>query len=223
MAAFAYDSLHIDALSILAVNLDYGTGLTRVFTNEFERKGGQILATEYYDRGATDFRSSLSKLIQLHPQAIYLPGYYSEIGLAIRQAKELGYQGKLLSCVGFDDPKVLEIGGTAVEGVIFSRPLYDPNSSDSLVKDFVESFRKAYGTSPGIYAAHAFDAARLTIAALDGANARTADSIVAVFKATKDFPGVTGPISFDQHGDVTKPTQFMIVRNSEFVPYGRIR
>jgi branched-chain amino acid transport system substrate-binding protein len=200
------------------VNLDYGIGLTKVFEKVFESLGGRILAIEYYDQGATDFRTQLSKIKSLNPEAIYLPGYYTEIGLILRQAKEMGLKTKFLSCVGFDNPKVLEIAGNAAEGVIFARPYYDPESNDPIVKTFVKRFRQKFGTDPGIYAAHSYDALKIIATAIKKGG-YSADGIKRALYSTKNFPGVTGNTSFDKNGDVEKPIQIMEVYNGKFTKY----
>jgi branched-chain amino acid transport system substrate-binding protein len=218
MAKFARTKLGLSRIAILAVNLDYGTGITDVFKKTFESEGGTITLVEFYDQGATDFRTQWTKIVATNPEAIYLPGYFSEIGLALRQARELGVRSKFLSSVGFDNPKVLEIAGNSAEGVIFARPYYDPASDDLLVKGFVANYTKKYGSQPGVFAAHAFDAMRILFQAI-GKGAATADEIKANLHRIKDFPGVTGLTSLDENGDVNKPIQIMNVRDGKFVRY----
>jgi branched-chain amino acid transport system substrate-binding protein len=218
MAKFAYNKLTLRKVGILSVNLDYGTGLTKVFKKEFESLGGNVLTIEYYDQGATDFRTQLSKIKSLNPDGLYLPGYYAEIGLVLRQAKELGIKTQFLSCVGFDNPKSLEIAGNAAEGVVFARPYYDPESQDPQIKSFVERFTKKYGIAPGVYAAHAYDAMKIVAEAINKGG-YTADGIRTALHSIKDFPGVTGTTTFDMNGDVVKPIQIMSVQNGKFVAH----
>lgn len=220
MARFAYNTLRLRTFAILSVNLDYGVGLTKVFEKVFKSLGDQILTIEYYEQGATDFRTQLNKIKPLKLEAIYLPGYYAEIGLILRQAKEIGLKTKFLSCVGFDNPKVLEIAGNAAEGVIFARPYYNPESEDPIVKSFVERFTKKYGVAPGIYAAHAYDALKIVVQAIKEGG-YTAEGIKKALYSIKNFLGVTGNTSFDENGDVVKPIQILKVENGKFVRYVR--
>ena len=215
MAEYARKNLGLARVAILAVNLDYGIGLTDVFKKTFEAVGGTITTVESYDQGATDFRTQLTKIAATKPDGVYLPGYYAEIGLALRQARELGISARFLSSVGFDNPKVLQIAGNAAEEVIFARPYYDPQSSDPLVKTFVANFTKKYGMAPGVYAAHAYDALGIMYKAIELAGAM-ADDIKAGLHQINNFPGVTGSTTFDQNGDVIKPIQIMKVENGEF-------
>ena len=120
-----------------------------------------------------------------------------------------------MSCVGFDNPKVLEIAGSAAEGVIFARPYYNPKSDNPIIKTFVQRYTEKYGSAPGIYAAHAYDALRIIAKAIkDGGY--SADGIRQALYSIKNFPGVTGETSFDEYGDVVKPIQIMEVRGGKF-------
>jgi branched-chain amino acid transport system substrate-binding protein len=158
----------------------------------------------------------LAKVKASKPDGVYLPGYYAEIGPLLRQAKELGLKVQFISCVGFDNPKVLELAGNAAEEVVFARPYYNPGGQDPKVKGFVERFKAKYGIEPGVYAAHAYDAASILLQIVRS-GARTADAIKGALYATKDFPGVTGSTSFDSNGDVIKPIQIMTVEKGAFV------
>src|SRR5208337_1842791 len=185
MAKFAWQKLKLQKIAILSVNLDYGTGLTQVFTRVFKSLGGQIIDVEYYNQGATDFRAQLTKIKSENPEAVYLPGYYTEIGLILRQAKELGIRTQFLSCVGFDNPEVLKIGANAANGVIFARPSYNPDSNDPRIKSFVGDFVKKYVKRPGIYAATAYDALN-TVAEAVGKGGTSVDGIRAALLSIKD-------------------------------------
>ncbi len=217
MAKYAYNVLNLRSIAILSVNLDYGQGLTKVFKKEFESLGGKVLTIENYDQGATDFRTQLSKIKSLNPDGLYLPGYYAEIGLVLRQAKEMGIKTQFLSSVGFDNPKALEIAGDAAEGVVFARPYYDTESQDPQVKSFVERFTKKYGIAPGIFAAHSYDALKIVVDTINKGG-YSADGIKTALHSTKNFQGVTGTTSFDENGDVIKPIQIMEVKDGKFKP-----
>lgn len=218
MAEFSFNELNLRSIAIISVNLDYGVGLTKVFKEVFSSNGGKIISTEYYSQGAVDFRTQLNKLESLEFDAIYLPGYYSEIGLLLRQAKELGIKAKFLSCVGFDNPKVIEIAGEAAEGVIFARPFYNPESNDPIVKNFVKNFKNKFKKDPGIYAAHAYDALKILNLAIKKGGNSPKDIIKALY-LIKDYLGVTGITSFDKNGDVIKQIQLMVIKNGRFIQF----
>lgn len=218
IAKFTYQVLGLRKIAIFTVNLDYGLGLTKVFKDDFTKLGGGILLEEKYEQGNTDFRTQLAKIKAKKPEAIYLPGYYTEIGLILKQAKELGIKARFLSCVGFDNPKSLEIAGNAAEGVIFARPAYDPESQDPNVTNFVKDFKAKFGVVPGTYAVHAYDALKIVVEAIKKGG-YSADRIKTALYSIKDFTGVIGNTSFDENGDVVKPIQIMEIQNGQFRKY----
>lgn len=218
MAEFVYHTLGHHRIAILGQNLDYALGITREFKKEYQANGGEIIAEEYYSPGTTDFRTILTKLKTQGAEVVYLPGMYAEIAVILRQQKELGYRPVNVSCVGFDNVEVLKLAGDATEGVLFARPAYDAESDEPLTKGFVDAFRTKYGTDPGVYAAHAYDAARIILSVIQGGNTTPEDIKKALYEV-EAFPGVTGSTTFDEYGDVAKPIQFMMVKNGKFSKY----
>jgi len=218
MAGFVHDTLKYRKVGVAYINNDYGLGLKTEFETAFKAKGGEIVASEAFDQGATDFRSLLLKIKAAAPDAIYLPGYPPEMGRLLRQAKELGINKQFLSVVIFEDPRVLELAGGAAEGVIYSCQIFDPTSGEANVRKFVTAYKTKYGSDPDIYAGLSYDA--MNIAALAIKNGGTTGGGIrdALYKI-RDFPGVTGVTTFDQNGDVTKPIGLKMVRNGKFEWY----
>lgn len=218
MAQFVYERLKQDKIAVLGQSLDYAIGITKEFKRKYQSLGGSIVAEEYYPPGTTDFRTVLLKYKSAGITAIYLPGMYAEISIILRQENELGFRPINISCVGFDNREVLKLAGDSAEGVIFARPAFDANSSIPLVRDFVKNFQSKYGIEPGVYAAHAYDAARIVFSALERGGS-SVESIKTALHETRDFDGVTGKTTIDKNGDVVKPIQFMEVSNHDFVLY----
>ena len=217
MAQFAFDKLGLKKVAILYVNTEYGQGIDNVFKKEFEKRGGQILISESYELGASDFRTQLTKMKQLEPDAIYLPGYYKELAGILRQARELGVKSVFLSVNSFYDPKLLEIAGNSAEGAIFTYPTYDAKSEEPLTKKFVEVFKAKYKKEPDAFAVQGYDAMK-TVADAIQAGGDSSESIRDAMAHMKDFPGVGGSITFDVNGDVRKPLRFLTVQGGQFVP-----
>jgi branched-chain amino acid transport system substrate-binding protein len=216
MAEFAYRKLGIRRVAILYVNLEYGKGIEAVFRSEFEKLGGQVVASEAYAQGATDFRAQLTKIKALSPDALYLPGYYKELAGILKQARQLGLKTKFLSVNSFYDPKLLQIAGDSAEGAIFTYPTYDPKNKDALTRKFVDAFKKKYGKEPDIFAVQGYDSLNIVALAVKKGGF-TAEAIRQALSETKDYSGVGGPISFAPNGDVIKPLRLMTVRQGKFV------
>jgi len=217
MADAAFQKLNIQKIAILYINNDYGIGIIDVFKKTFASNGGQVVAEEAFARGAVDFRSQLTKIAALQADGIYIVGY-KELGHLLKQAHELGIKTQFMSTVMFEDPEILSVAGNAGEGVIYSARAYDPNSDEPHIKEFVTAFKQRYGGEPDIFAAYAYDAARILVQAMKEGGL-SSDEIRDYVYSIRDFPGVTGITSFDEKGDVSQPAYLKTVRDGQFVWY----
>src|SRR5262249_29529680 len=121
MAKFATSTLHLNSVAVLRdIKNDYSVGLGDVFVENFKKMGGQIVADESYSEGDTDFSAQLTSIKAKNPQGIYIPGYYTEVGLIGRQARKLGVTVPLMGGDGWDSPKLFEIGGEALNDCYYS-------------------------------------------------------------------------------------------------------
>src|SRR5215218_8949092 len=169
MAKFARENLKLSKVAVLKDNRSaYSEGLAEVFTRKFTELGGKVLATESYSAGDTDYRAQLTAFKRQKPEAIYVPGYYSEVGVIARQARELGLNVPLMGGDGWDSDKLFELGGSAVEGSYFSNH-YSSQDPAEAVQKFVQAYKAKYGSVPDALAALAYDAAKVAVAALERA------------------------------------------------------
>jgi branched-chain amino acid transport system substrate-binding protein len=204
MAKFAHDNLKINKVAVLRdLGSDYSQGLADVFERKFTEMGGKIVAGETYTKGSTDFRSQLTAIKRAAPDAIYIPGYYNDIGLIARQARELGITAKLMGGDGWDSEKLFELGGSAVEGSYFSNH-YSPDDPNPRVQKFIASYKKAYGSVPDSLAALGYDAAMVAVDAIKRAPSFDRAAIRDAIAQTKNFHGVTGSITLDEKRNATK-------------------
>ncbi len=219
MAEFAFTVLGIKRISIYFINNEYGLGLKKVFENRFEALGGTILSINSYEQGATDFRTTLLKIKNAKPQAVYLPGHTKELGQILKQAKELELDTQFLSVVGFESPQTIEIAGEAAEGVIYTTPEFDPKSENGIVRRFVQKYTSKYNKEPENFAAHAYDALKILSVAIDKGG-YSSEGIKEALYNIKNYPGVSGTTTFDKNGDVEKPATMKILKNGRFIKYG---
>jgi len=197
MAKFAHDTLKANQVAILKdVKNDYSVGLAEFFEKTFTALGGQIVATESYSEGDTEFRAVLTAIRAKNPQAIYVPGYYTEVGLIARQARELGLKVPLLGGDGWDSEKTLEIGGDAVNGSYYTNHLSAEDPSP-VVQGFIQKYKAKNGEVPDAMAVLGYDAARILIDAIKRAGSTEGAKIRDALAQTKDFPGVSGSITID--------------------------
>jgi branched-chain amino acid transport system substrate-binding protein len=205
MAKFAHDNLKATKVAILKdQKSDYSIGLSEVFTAKFTEMGGKIIATEAYSQGDTDFRAQLTAMKSAKPDAIYVPGYYTDVGLIARQARELGIKSILLGGDGWESEKLFELGGSAVDNSYYSNH-YSAEDPSPAVQKFLAEYKKAYGSIPESLAALGYDSARVAIEAMKKAPDLSGPALRDAIAQTKNFPGIAGTISLDEHRNAVKP------------------
>jgi len=215
MADFAMGNLKAKTAAILRdQKSDYSMGLADFFIKRFKEKGGTILVDQSYVGGDVDFKSQLTNIREQKPDVIFVPGYYGEVGLIAKQARELGIKVALLGGDGWDSSKLYEIGGAALDGCYFSSH-YSSDSTDPKVQDFVKKYQIRFGQVPDALATLGYDSAGVLVAALKNAKSLEAADIRDAIAATKDYPGVTGSISLDQDRNAVKPAVVLKISGSK--------
>jgi branched-chain amino acid transport system substrate-binding protein len=205
MAKFVFNSLKLKRAAILKdVKNDYSIGLAQFFEEAFKKIGGEVVAVQAYSEGDTDFKAQLTALKSLNPEAIIIPGYYTEAALIAKQARELNMTMPLIGGDGWDSSKLIEIGGLAMNNAYFSTA-YTADSPDSLVQSFVKRYRQANNESPDAMAALGYDAGLILFDAIRRAGSTEGAKIRDALAATKDFRGVTGMITIDSERNARKP------------------
>lgn len=205
MAKFARDTLKVNHAAVLKdQKSDYSQGLTDVFTRQFSEMGGKIVAVEAYSQGDTDFRAQLTAIKGQKPEAIYVPGYYTDVGIIARQARELGIRATLLGGDGWESDKLFELGGSAVEGSYYTNH-YSPEDPAPRVQQFIAAYKAKHKVVPDSLAALGYDSARVAIEAMKRAKDLSGPSLRDAIAQTKDFPGVAGTITLDAQRNAVKP------------------
>ncbi len=205
MANFATKTLHAKTAALYLDNSsDYAKGLGQFFKETFLASGGTIVAEEAYLAKDTDFKATLTKLKSVNPDVIFLPGYYQEVGMIIKQSRDLGLTMPFLGGDGWDSAKLPEIAGKAALNNTFFSNHYSPDDNSPAVKSFVESYKLEYGQTPDAFAALAYDATMMVIEAMKTANSADPVKIKDELAKTKDYPAVSGLITFNENHDPIK-------------------
>lgn len=216
MAKFAKDTLKVKNVALLTdVATPYSVGLATYFKDTFSKDGGTIVAEQKYNGGDKDFKAQLTTIKAANPDAIFIPGYYTEVGLIARQARELGITVPLLGGDGWESAKLIEIGGPAIDGAYFSTH-FSPEEKNPVVEDFVKKFKDKYGEAPDAMAALGYDSAMLLADAIKRAGTTDEPKLRDALAATKDFPGITGNITIDKDRNATKPAVILQVKDGKF-------
>lgn len=207
LAIFAAENLKAGTAAILRdTKSDYSIGLANEFTARFKEFGGSVVADEAYTGGDLHFKAQLTKIRGKKPDVLFVPGYYTEVGLIARQAKELGLKAKLLGGDGWNSEKLNEIAGDALEGSYFSSH-YSSEAPSDMVKKFVADYQAAYKRAPDSFAALGYDAALVVLDAVRRAEGGgvTPKAVREALVKTAKLHGVTGLISIDEKRNATKP------------------
>ena len=202
---------------------DYSTGLEKVINEVFTKLGGQIVVTQSYASGDQDFNAQITDIKGANPDVIFVPGYYGDVGLFAKQARDKGVTVPLVGGDGWDSPSLYQIGGAALNGSYFSNH-YSPDDTDPIVQKFVSDYKAKYGSVPDALAATAYDAARIMFDAIKRANSLDGAAIRDALAATKEFPGVTGKVTFNENRDAVKPIVMVkIEAGGKFVVAERVQ
>jgi branched-chain amino acid transport system substrate-binding protein len=217
MAKFAFNTLKARRYAILTDSKnDYSVGLTEFFRDTIKKLGGEILIEESYAEGDIEFKAQLTSIKGHSPDAIYVPGYYTECALIARQAKELGLNAPLLGGDGWDSPKTVEIGGKAVEGVYFTNHYSDEEKRPEVLK-FINAYKaKKGGQVPDAMAVLGYDSMKLMADAITRAGSTDGAKIRDALATTKDFPGVSGKITIDKDRNAQKAIVVLRIQDGRF-------
>lgn len=214
MAKFAREHLKISRVAVLRdVGNDYSMGLADFFLAKFKELGGTVVDDQSYKAGDQDFKAQLTNIKGKNPEAIYVPGYYTDVALIARQSRELGMKQPLMGGDGWDSARLYEIGGKALEGSYFSNH-YSPEDPAPRIQDFVKRYKERFGAVPDSLAAQGYDAARIAADAIGRAKDLSGEAIRDALAATRDYPGVTGVISIDADHDAVKPAVVLEIKGN---------
>jgi len=218
MANFAVNTLKAKKAAIMTdFNSPYSKGLTEYFKLSFGRLGGTIVSEQTYTQGDADFKGQLSTIRSAEPDVIYIPGYYGDVALIVKQARMIGLTQPLLGGDGWDAPELWQLGGDSLNGAYISTH-YSVDDPSPAIRQFVELYKQRYANLlPDAHAALAYDAARILFDALTRTGSTDGDKLRDALAQTKNFNGVTGVISMDADRNAVKPAVVLKLQDLKFI------
>jgi branched-chain amino acid transport system substrate-binding protein len=188
MAAFAYNTLELKTIAtFMDLKNEYSMNLGKIFNDKFSEMGGKVITTEFYSEGDVDFTMQIRKIRNAAPQAVFLPGYFSEVSRIAIQARELGLKIPFIGTDGWDSPRLLE------------------------------AYKKIYGGQlPDANSVLAYDAAMVLFDAIKRAGTDNPQMVRKSLAETSDFAGVVGPITIDEERNAIKPAVILKVEDGKF-------
>lgn len=205
-ANFALDELGVKTAAIYADNAsDYAKGLGEAFKETFEAGGGEIVAEEAYVAKDTDFKSTLTRIKSAEPEFVFIPGYYEEVGLIVKQARELGIDVPLMGADGWDSPTLLDLAGADALNNTYITNHYSSDDPDETIQNFVTKFKEKYdGNAPNAFHALGYDAVYLLKDAIERAGSTEPAAIKEALEATEELALVSGVITIDEEHNPIK-------------------
>lgn len=216
LANLVFDRLGYARVALAEHRNRYGKMGGKEIRQIAERRGTPVIFTEQFESDQTDFTSLIDRLVADRAEAIIIWGLYGPAGRLVRQMRERGVRIQVFGSDGIVAPAFLEVAGPGSEGALVTYP-YDETRRDPVNQAFIERFRRRYGEMPDSFSAHGYDAMMIIASAIrrGGLNRyRIRDALA----NTRNFPGVTGSISFDHQGNDTREVIFARVVKGRFVP-----
>ena len=218
MAKFAANTLKAKRAAILLdFNSPYSRGLTQFFELSFAKLGGEIVIKQSYSQGDPDFRGQLSLIKAGNPDVIYIPGYYGDVAIIAKQARQFGLTVPLLGADGWDAPELWDLGGDAMNGSYISNH-YSADDPSETIQKFVKAYRQRNGNlTPDAHAALAYDALRFLAEAIQRAGTTEGGKLRDALAEIKNFQGVTGIISMDKDRIAVKPAVVLKLQDGKYI------
>jgi branched-chain amino acid transport system substrate-binding protein len=217
IADFATKRLQAKRVAILSdVSSAYSVGLADFFRARFTGTGGEVVLEQKFASKDKDFKAQLTAIKAANPDAICVPAYYTEVGLIVRQARELGITVPMFGGDGWEAPELIQIAGNDALKNTFYSTHFSPVQDSPAVKKFVTAYQARFnGEAPDAMAALGYDSALVLADAIKRAGTTAAGPLKTALAAT-DFPGVTGRTKLDAQRDASKAAVIITVENGAF-------
>jgi branched-chain amino acid transport system substrate-binding protein len=221
-AKFLRDRMKKGTVLIYSGDTEYTRGIEPEFLSVYEGSlGGKVV-------GRVDLTSevwaeqSVEQLAAGEPEAVYVVDYAERVLTVLEHLREQSFEGNILTTSAFYNTDVIQRAGSLAEDVIFPLPPFDRTSENEPVLGFVQRYMDTYQRAPDTFAAHGYDAMRIAIEVMRITKSyETGEINKALHFGVSEFMGVTGPILFDDFGDVKHYPKMFIVKDSQVLSYQR--
>ncbi len=217
-ARWAVQELGKKKIATIYINNDWGVDANKYFTQEARKLGAEIVAEEAFTPGEKDFTAILSKLKRMEPELIYLPTFYADAAAILNQAKRIRFNSVVLANSSLFSQKTIELGGDAVEGILIPANYFSADPRPA-AQEFTREYQALYGAVPNQFAALAYDAANLMVAALQKAGVDDRAKVKDALVSLQGFQGATGSISYANSHDPEKELVRITIKDGKWVLY----
>lgn len=194
-------------------NRSYSRSFGNAFAARLRDGGGQVPAMVDYGSGTIDFTALARTLLQARPQTVLIVGGVGDSALAGQQLRRIDPQVGLAITPWAANPRLLQLGGDAIEGCLALQALDLDNTAPAYVT-FRARYRERFGEDPTTPAVQSYEAAMVGAQALREAGERPLATVLANHR----WPGLYSDIPIDANGDTKRPLHITEVRNGRFAP-----
>lgn len=225
-ATYAHDNLGFKKAAVLMdMTNDYAVGLSNFFTRSFKNLGGEVVANLKYSSGDQDFTAQLTDLISKNPDIVFMPAYFAEGAIIMKQARELGAKFRLMGADAMDNPDTVKIGGDAVNGFLHTTFPYDPTMANmsAEAKRFTEAWKKAYpDKETNVNGALGYNTYFLIMDAIMRANSAEPQAIAKALSETMNLPTALGNLTINKTHDAEMPVGIIEYKDGKRVYVGEV-
>ncbi|EJR9344534.1 ABC transporter substrate-binding protein [Campylobacter coli] len=208
-----------NAVVIIDQSNVYSLGLAKAFEKSLKENGGKVIKKLAISSGDKDFRAVVSQLKSLNPDFVYMPIYHPEAALIARQAKQIGFDKLLAAGDGVNNQTFIDLGSTAVNGVVFTDSFDSSNPSTARGKTFINEYEKIKGNANlPAFSAMGADAYYVMLNAMNACqNTLTSECINEKIHQTSNYEGVGGIISIAASGNAIRPVVIKEIQDGKQV------
>jgi branched-chain amino acid transport system substrate-binding protein len=218
-AKFALNQLKTKKPAVLYdVASEYNKGIAEVYKKTMEEAGMTLTAFETYTTGDKDFSAQLTKIARSGADCLFLPNYYSEVPLQVKQARQLGYKGNILGSDSWGNQELVTLAGDACEGLFFTTH-YAADTATPKAQAFIKAYQAAYTKVPDDVAALTYDSLGLLCQAITAAGSLDREAVRNALAAITSYEGVTGTMQFKGTGDPIKSAVVIQIKGGKFTYY----
>ncbi|MBU0610341.1 MAG: ABC transporter substrate-binding protein [Armatimonadetes bacterium] len=215
-AKFALGELKTTKPAVLYdVASEYNKGIAEIYRKTLEENGGKIVAFETYTTGDKDFSAQLTKIAKAGADTLFLPNYYSEVPLQVKQARQVGYQGMIFGSDSWGNEELVKLAGKDCEGLYFTTH-YAADTATPKAQQFIAAYKAAYGAVPDDVAALTYDSFGLLFTAAKAAGTLDREAIRTALAGITNYEGVTGTMQFKGTGDPVKSAVVIQIKDGKF-------
>ncbi|MHB0939714.1 MAG: ABC transporter substrate-binding protein [Armatimonadota bacterium] len=197
---------------------EYNKGIADIYKKSLTADGFKVASFQSYTTGDKDFSSQLTSIVKSGADTLFLPNYYSEVPLQVKQARQLGFKGAIFGSDSWGNEELVKLAGKSCEGLYFTTH-YAADTATPKAQAFIKAYTAAYGSTPDDVAALTYDSFGLLFQATTAAGKLDRTAVRDALASITQYDGVTGTMQFKGTGDPIKSAVVIQIKDGKFKYY----